>query len=132
LKGGGGWILTMQVIAGAKQAGISLLPRHVFEKQTIAELAEVAGEARVGVEAEQGMVSGEVPLLPFQRVFFEWELVRPEHFNQGVMLRLKAGVKTELLEAAVVGEVKEHDGSGMRRDRAEGGWRQASGGEQVG
>jgi len=52
----------------------------------------------VAIVAEQGVVSGRSALTPFQRVFFEWELARPEHFNQSVLLEVKAGTETELLE----------------------------------
>ncbi len=111
------------MIARARQAGVELTPRQLFEKQTIAELAEVAGRG-VAIVAEQGVVSGRSALTPFQRVFFEWELARPEHFNQSVLLEVKAGTETELLEKAVAGLIKHHDALRMRYERGVRGWEQ--------
>ena len=57
---GGESILAIQVVARANQAGLRLQPKHLFEHQTIAELALVAGTA-AEIEAEQGEVVGSVP-----------------------------------------------------------------------
>ena len=122
-KLGGDSILSIQVIARARQAGVELTPRQLFENQTIAELAAVAGRG-VAVVAEQGAVRGRAPLTPFQSVFFEWEMARPEHFNQSLMLDLEAGGETELLEQAVAGLLKQHDALRMRYKRGPEGWEQ--------
>jgi non-ribosomal peptide synthase protein (TIGR01720 family) len=122
-KLGGDSILSIQVISRARQQGVEITPRQLFEKQTIAELAAVAGQG-VALLAEQGPVSGQVPLLPFQRQFFEWQLARPEHFNQSVLLELKAGVATEVLEKAVGGLLQQHDALRMRYRRGDEGWEQ--------
>ncbi|HEY9242658.1 MAG TPA: amino acid adenylation domain-containing protein, partial [Streptosporangiaceae bacterium] len=50
---GGDSILTIQVVARARRAGLRVSPRMVFAAQTVAELAGVAGDAPV-VAAEQG------------------------------------------------------------------------------
>jgi len=42
---GGDSILSVRVVARAKQAGLSLAPRHIFEHQTVAELAAVLESA---------------------------------------------------------------------------------------
>src|SRR5205807_3784453 len=46
---GGDSILSIQVITKAREAGVELTPRQMFERQTIAELAEVAGREAGGV-----------------------------------------------------------------------------------
>ena len=74
---GGDSILSIQVITRAREAGLQLMPRQMFERQTIMELAEVAGKEGTGIEAEQGVVNGEVELTPIQKAFFEWELEKP-------------------------------------------------------
>ena len=81
---GGDSILSIQVVARARRAGIELTPRQMFQHQTIAELAEVAG-AGVEIEAPQGPLTGAVPLLPVQRWLFEQDLAQPEHFNQALL-----------------------------------------------
>ncbi len=42
---GGDSILSIQVVARAREANIQLVPKHFFEHQTIAQLAEVAAES---------------------------------------------------------------------------------------
>jgi len=42
---GGDSILSIQIVARASRAGLRLTPRHIFQHQTIAELASVAGTA---------------------------------------------------------------------------------------
>src|SRR5205823_10649833 len=77
---GGDSILSIRIIARANQAGLRLTPRQVFQHQTIASLAAVAGTAAVA-ESEQGPVTGAVSLTPIQRWFFEQELEEPHHYN---------------------------------------------------
>src|SRR5213078_203669 len=77
---GGDSILSIQIIARANQAGLRLTPKQVFQHQTIATLAAVAGSEAIA-EAEQGTVTGAVPLTPIQRWFFEQELEEGQHYN---------------------------------------------------
>ncbi|HSK79392.1 MAG TPA: amino acid adenylation domain-containing protein, partial [Thermoanaerobaculia bacterium] len=70
---GGDSILSVQIVARARQAGLQFTVRQIFEHQTVAGLArhvtvaETHGTSRAG----QGPVSGEVPLTPIQQWFFE-------------------------------------------------------------
>jgi non-ribosomal peptide synthase protein (TIGR01720 family) len=120
---GGDSILSIQVISRARQEGVELTPRQLFEKQTVGELAMVAGQG-VAVVAEQGRVSGRVALTPFQAEFFAWGLAKPEHFNQAVLLELKMGVESELMEQAVRGLLEQHDALRMRYREGGEGWEQ--------
>jgi hypothetical protein len=52
---GGDSILSIQIIAKANQAGLQLMPKQMFDNQTIAKLAAVAGTVRT-IQAEQGLV----------------------------------------------------------------------------
>src|SRR5207245_10575943 len=58
---GGDSILAIQIVARANQAGLRLTSRQIFQHQTIAGLASVAG-TRLLVAAEQGAVTGDTPL----------------------------------------------------------------------
>src|SRR5262249_5023259 len=71
---GGDSILSIQIIARAGKVGFRLTPQQIFQHQTIAQLAALAG-AGESVQAEQGVVTGPVPLTPIQRWFFEQEFV---------------------------------------------------------
>ncbi len=119
---GGDSIQSIQVVARANRAGLNLTARQVFEQQTIAGLAAVAGLA-AAVTAEQGLVPGEVPLTPIQHWFFEQELARPQHFNQAVLLDCD-GLAPALITEALRALLRQHDALRLRFDRDHDGWRQ--------
>ncbi|MFL6332078.1 MAG: amino acid adenylation domain-containing protein [Pyrinomonadaceae bacterium] len=123
LELGGDSILSIQITARATQAGLRLTTKQIFEHQTIAELAAVAGDARV-VSAEQGLVTGELPLTPIQHWFFEQEMADPHHYNQSLMFELRQPVELDLLERAVTHLTTHHDALRLRFRRDAEGWRQ--------
>jgi amino acid adenylation domain-containing protein/non-ribosomal peptide synthase protein (TIGR01720 family) len=118
---GGDSILSLQIIARANQAGLPLTPKQLFSNQTIAELATVVGTS-IKIQAEQGLVTGAVPLTPIQQWFFEQEQPEPHHFNQSVVLSVPADVNSALLEKAIQHLTLHHDALRLRFDRSESGW----------
>ncbi|MEO0683525.1 MAG: condensation domain-containing protein, partial [Cyanobacteria bacterium J06649_11] len=106
---GGDSIISIQIIARAHQAGLKLTPKQLFQHQTIAELATVALKANTNLQAQQGLVTGEVPLTPIQHWFFEQNLVEPHHFNQGMMLEVPPDIKPELLQQVLEKLLRHHD-----------------------
>src|SRR4029079_5971726 len=82
---GGDSIISIQIIFKANQAGLRISPKQIFQYQTIAELSSVI-ETDFKSTAEQGIVTGDVPLTPIQYWFFEHELPEPDHFNHSVLL----------------------------------------------
>ena len=73
---GGDSILSIQIVARAREKGLHLSPKQLFESQTIAELAQVVGQVEM-VEVEQGLVTGSFPCSPIQSWFIEQE--QPSH-----------------------------------------------------
>jgi non-ribosomal peptide synthase protein (TIGR01720 family) len=129
---GGDSIVSIQIVARAQQAGLRLTPKQLFQNQTIAELATIVGTAKV-VVAEQGLVTGAVPLTPVQHWFFEQELSEPWHYNQSLLLEVREGTDVELLERAVRKVIEHHDALRMRFVRGpEGEWRQTNAAEETG
>jgi amino acid adenylation domain-containing protein/non-ribosomal peptide synthase protein (TIGR01720 family) len=126
---GGDSILSIQVVARARQQGLQLRPKQLFQHQTIERLAAVA--RREGTTAAaQGKVTGGVPLTPIQRRFFEQEVKRRERFTQAVMLEVEGELEVEALKEAVRGLLRHHDGLRMRYRRDGGEWRQENAGEE--
>ena len=80
---------------------------QVFEHQSIAELALVAGYKAQG-EAEQGVLSGEMHLTPIQIRFFE-NTPQTKNHNQSVTLVTNGELDEGALHAAVNAIVKHHD-----------------------
>ncbi|HXQ71675.1 MAG TPA: amino acid adenylation domain-containing protein, partial [Pyrinomonadaceae bacterium] len=120
---GGDSILSIQVVGRANQAGIQITPRQLFQHQTIAELAAVSGTAPV-VEAEQGVVSGVVPLTPIQRWFLNQKQEQPHHYNQALLFELKEELDSRLLEEALGVLQRHHDALRMRFIANKSGWEQ--------
>ncbi|MEO1431045.1 MAG: amino acid adenylation domain-containing protein [Cyanobacteria bacterium J06633_8] len=119
---GGDSILSIQIIARANQAGLSLTPRQLFQYQTIAELATVAG-TKPQIQAEQGILTGEVPLTPIQNWFFE-QVSEVNHYNQSVLLEVVPNLKPELLEQVWQKLLIHHDGLRLRYVENDSQWQQ--------
>jgi non-ribosomal peptide synthase protein (TIGR01720 family) len=100
---------------------------QMFEHQTVHELGAVVGTTPA-VDAEQGLVSGPVPLTPIQHWFFEQEVPDRHHWNQAVMLELRQAVDSAVLERSLGKLLEHHDALRMRFYREGQGWRQVNAG----
>ncbi|WP_236147178.1 non-ribosomal peptide synthetase [Scytonema millei] len=118
---GGDSILNMQVVAKANQAGLQLTPKQLFENQTIAELAAAVGKHQA-ISAEQGIVTGRVPLTPIQQRFFAQNLPDSHHWNQSVLLEVR--IDPALMRQTVQKIVEYHDALRLRFVRQESVWQQ--------
>ncbi|MBC1213138.1 non-ribosomal peptide synthase [Trichormus variabilis ARAD] len=110
---GGDSILSLQIIARANQAGIQLNIKQLFQHQTIAELAAVANTIP-SITAEQGLITGSLPLTPIQHWFFDQNLPQPAYFNQSVLLEVPNDLKLEILESALQQLLLHHDALRLR------------------
>lgn len=126
---GGDSILSIQIITKANQAGLRLTPKQLFDHPTIAELAAVA-ETDALVEFEQGMITGEMPLLPIQHWFFEQNLPEPQHWNMAVLLETREATDSDLLEKAARRLFLHHDALRLRFVEGQTGWRQFNAGDE--
>ncbi|HEU4454854.1 MAG TPA: amino acid adenylation domain-containing protein, partial [Longimicrobium sp.] len=121
---GGDSILSIQVVARARAAGVRITPRQLFTHPTVAALARVAGAAGAPV-AEQGAVSGPAPLTPIQHAFFARDVPARHHWNLPVLLAVRGRPDAGALDAAVHALAAHHDALRMRFARdASGGWTQ--------
>ncbi len=119
---GGDSILSIQIVARARQAGIRLSPRQIFEHPTVAGLASVAevDPAR----SEEEVAAGPVPLTPIQRWFLDPEPPEPHHFNQALLLEVRRRLDPAVLGRALEHLARQHDGLRLRFVREDGTWRQ--------
>ena len=120
---GGDSILALQVISRARQAGIHLTARQLFQYPTVAGLARVAASARRA--GEQGPVVGPVPLTPIQQWFLGRELPEAHHFNQALLLETREPVDAEVLARALRTLVDHHDALRLRLTQGATGWEQS-------
>jgi amino acid adenylation domain-containing protein/non-ribosomal peptide synthase protein (TIGR01720 family) len=120
---GGDSIQSIQIVARANQAGFQLTPKHLFQHQTIAELATVA-YIIPAIYAEQGLVTGLVPLMPIQQWFFEQDLAEPHHWNQSMLLKVSQTLDCVVLERVIQHLLVHHDMLRARFSREADGWQQ--------
>jgi amino acid adenylation domain-containing protein/non-ribosomal peptide synthase protein (TIGR01720 family) len=105
---GGDSILSIQMASRARQLGLNLSPRQIFQHQTVAELALVV-ENEATFVAEQGVVSGSAPLTPVQKKFLSQGLKNPHHWNQALLLELLEPIDTKKMKCAIEYLIVHHD-----------------------
>ncbi|AFZ33413.1 Non-ribosomal peptide synthase (plasmid) [Gloeocapsa sp. PCC 7428] len=117
---GGDSILSIQIVAKANQIGLNLTPRLLFQHQTIAALATVASTTPQ-IQAQQGIVTGNVLLTPIQHWFFE-NHSELHHYNQSILLETTP-LKSELVRTTLQQLLIHHDALRMRFVKDDG-WQQ--------
>lgn len=84
-KLGGDSIKAIRMVSKLHDEGYEISFREILQLRTVENIA-----AKVQIEAallyEQGEVVGSVPNTPVLKEFVSWNLKKPEHFNQAVML----------------------------------------------
>ncbi|HEY2724811.1 MAG TPA: amino acid adenylation domain-containing protein [Pseudonocardiaceae bacterium] len=120
---GGDSILSIQVVARARQAGLRLVTKDLFLHQSIADLAPAVTVAQAD-PAERAAVVGPVPLTPIQHWFFERGRANPHHFNQSHLVELTGELEEAALRAGLDALLVHHDALRMRFEQVDGRWRQ--------
>ena len=123
---GGDSVLNIQITSKARQQGLILTPKQVFEFQTIHQLARVSGTEEKQT-AQQTAIQGEILLTPVQRWFFERNLPNVNHFNLSTLLRLNQKLELTLLRDAMVALINHHDVLRMKYVNHQQSWQQING-----
>lgn len=124
---GGDSILSLQIIARAKRQGIKLTPKQLFEKQTVAALAQVARVIQDKPQAAvvQPEADGPLPLLPIQARFFDTAIAQRHHWNQSVLLKPLQTLQAQALDKALLALVDEHEALRLAFTEHAGKWQAA-------
>ena len=119
---GGDSILSMQVVARARAAGVLCRPRDIFVEQTVARLAQVVGVAggEVG-PIDEGV--GPVVATPIIRWLHDIERTGGpvDQFNQTMVVQAPAGVTAADVEVVLQALLDRHAMLRLRVD-GDGGW----------
>jgi amino acid adenylation domain-containing protein/non-ribosomal peptide synthase protein (TIGR01720 family) len=105
---GGDSIISIELVAAARRAGLALTVRDVFEQRTVAALASVATWAEAPVAKPDDDAGGEFGPMPIMG----WLRELTDHydgFNQSVAVRLPRGIRADDLEAALRAVVDHHE-----------------------
>lgn len=123
---GGDSILTILVVSQARQQGLAITPKQLFDFPTIAALAERAGAAGVQVQRmPERALEGDVPLTPIQRWFFDHEFLEPQHWNQSFTFTLNEVFTSTQIAAAMAQVVAAHPVFRLRFTREGDTWTQS-------
>jgi iturin family lipopeptide synthetase B len=102
---GGDSIKSIQIAARMNKTGYRVEIKDIFSHPTIAQLAKVTRKTtRIPV---QSTVTGPVPLIPIQKMFFELYTTDTHHFNQAVMLHSVERFETKAVRA-IFQKLQEH------------------------
>ncbi len=104
---GGDSIKTIQIAAKMSAFGYKLGMKEVFENPSIAQLSPLVEELEQ--RAVQTAVTGDVPLTPVQRYFFEGPDLERGHFNQSVMLFSPDGFDEKTVKVVFSSIMDHHD-----------------------
>ncbi|MGI9003166.1 MAG: amino acid adenylation domain-containing protein [Pseudonocardia sp.] len=105
---GGDSIVSIHLVIRARAAGLVLSPRQVFERRTVAELAQVASALSEAVIEDPSLGVGELALTPIMR----WldECGGPTRaFSQSLLIATPVGMTGEQLSAVLDAVVARHD-----------------------
>ena len=111
---GGDSILSIQVAARIRQAGFECQVKDIFESKTIIRLAQhlTRKATETTNQSEQGILSGEMGLLPIQQWFIEnverGTFPKPNHWNQSFLVQVPA-LDQGRLASTIVKLVDHHD-----------------------
>ncbi|PBC40539.1 hypothetical protein CJ178_01975 [Rhodococcus sp. ACPA4] len=124
---GGDSIVSIQLVSRAKATGIVFSPRDVFERKTVAGLAEIAvfgdGLEAATLEELPGGGVGEVPLTPIMRWLLERGTSGFTRFSQALMLNLPEAIDEQSLASTIQAVLDHHDILRARlRQQAGGRW----------
>lgn len=115
---GGDSILAIQVVAIAREEGIALEALDLFSNPNVEMLADVAVDvAATSIDAEQGNVTGDMPLSPAQRHF----CARNEdlrRWSHSAVIELPGPADPDIVRQAVKHVLAHHDGLRQRVDLA--------------
>ena len=117
---GGDSILSIDLVARLRRAGLELSVRDVFEHQTVAALARVATDRTVTVaDTEPG--TGDLPLTPIMSRFAS-RATPATRYTQSQVVRVPGTVTAESLAAALAALVAHHDALRIRLTGDDGQW----------
>ncbi|MCI0419495.1 MAG: amino acid adenylation domain-containing protein [Acidobacteria bacterium] len=123
---GGDSILSIQIIAKARQAGFAITPKMLFQNQSIAALAAVVPGARE-LSSTHKLEDGPVPLTPIQHWFFEQELSDANHYNQAFLLTVSEALQEQAFCQALEIIKSHHDSLRLRFKKQGERWEQIYG-----
>ena len=104
---GGDSLMTIRIVTKASQAGLTITVKHMFQHQTIAQLALASGS--IQILAEQGPVVGPMPVMPVHRMNLGAGMGDPSCHSMAYILEGAEPLNPTLMEQVVRHLLHYHD-----------------------
>lgn len=114
---GGDSILSLQVVARARKAGIALLPKHIFDNPTVAQLAAALAQEsapKANETASESANSATRLRMPCEYWLDEQAIEDPSVYYQSIFLALDALPERAAFERAIAQLAERHERLGGR------------------
>ncbi|WP_369814323.1 amino acid adenylation domain-containing protein, partial [Lysinibacillus sp. FJAT-14745] len=85
---GGDSIKAIRIVSKIRNAGYEISVKDIMEKSNVEQVAYAVTSSAHENTYEQNEVTGKVPSTPIIEEFKSWELSKPHHFNQDIMLEI--------------------------------------------
>ncbi|RMQ50445.1 hypothetical protein ALQ04_02882 [Pseudomonas cichorii] len=124
---GGDSILSLQIIARAKQQRLQLKPKQIFEFPTVRGWAEQVvdlGAANAGATPAALEPTTAFALTPIQDWFFAQQQAEPEYWNQSLLLALDDALDQARFSQALGALLQRHASLRLTFENTENGWQQ--------
>ncbi len=120
---GGDSILSIQVVANCRRAGIfTIATRDLFEHPTVATLARCVDGREPAALPSVARSSGTVDLAPIQHWFFEQDFEEQNHWNQAFLFEVPSDLDGRTLEKALGAVCAQHDAFRLRFRKRDDRW----------
>ncbi len=119
---GGDSIVSIQIVSGARRAGLLITAKDVFEHKTVAAIAAVALPADSAASTAPDVPTGSVEPTPIMH----WLRERGRHidgFSQSMLLQVPAGLDVDVLAGALQTVIDHHDALRLRLSVEDDEWR---------
>ncbi|MCP5155943.1 MAG: amino acid adenylation domain-containing protein [Ectothiorhodospiraceae bacterium] len=106
---GGDSILSIRLVARARELGVELTAKDIFQAPTVAGLARLAVGRELPAQRDADDPTGVLVASPVQQWFLEAAPVDAHHFNQSMLLAFDGALDEPALRAALDALVDHHD-----------------------
>lgn len=105
---GGDSIISIRVISKARDKGLGITIKQIFEFPTVSELSRNA--KALGVRSQKSeKVTGHLPNFPVHEWFFQMNMKNPNHFNQAEIFTVSSAISSEVLQKSLTALITHHD-----------------------
>lgn len=105
---GGDSIKAIRIVSKLREYNLEVSIKDIMQNKTIEKIALFIKESK-NRENNQVELTGEVPLTPIQKDFFDNNLPKENHFNQSVMLETSKKIDIEMLIKSIKAIIGHHD-----------------------